>query len=106
MVTVGSKQQSQVPATCPTCAPPTPQVIYAPLFDVPDATGSEIVLNCRSAHVDGSNADVFHMEGKPIAGEVIHLQPAEIRFVDTQSLVPARERNRHRWGGMSLSYWD
>ena len=99
-----SEQKPEVTATCSTCAPPSPQVIYAPLFDVPDAASSEIVLNCRSAHEMEVTPTFFTIEGKPIVGAVIHLQPAEIRFVDTQTLVPALERNRHRWGGMSLSY--
>jgi hypothetical protein len=34
----------------------------------------------------------------------ITLKPAEIRFVDTKSLIPKKERNRHKWGGMAFSY--
>ncbi|PYS55584.1 MAG: hypothetical protein DMF76_25790 [Acidobacteria bacterium] len=46
----------------------------------------------------------YTIEGAAIAGDVIHLRPAEMRFVDTKSLIPAPERHRHHWGGMSLSY--
>lgn len=99
-----TKQRPEVAATCPTCAPPSPQVIYAPLFDVPEATSSEIVLNCRSAHELEITPTFYTLEGTPIVGEAIRLQPAEMRFVDTKSLIPARERNRHRWGGMAFSY--
>lgn len=76
----------------------------APLIDLPDAASSEIVLNCRSAHEMEITPTFYTIEGKAIAGDPIHLQPAEMRFVETTSLIPARERNRHRWGGMSLSY--
>ncbi|MGZ8845724.1 MAG: hypothetical protein ACXW3C_04605, partial [Pyrinomonadaceae bacterium] len=61
-------------------------------------------MNCRSAHEIELTPTFYTIEGKAIAGEPIHLQPAEMRFVETTSLIPVRERNRHRWGGMSLSY--
>lgn len=86
----------KVSETCPTCAPPSPQVIYAPLFDIPEAASSEIVLNCRSAHELEITPTFYTLEGTAIVGEVIRLQPAEMRFVDTKSLIPARERQRHR----------
>jgi len=79
-------------------------VIYAPLIEVADAASSEIVLNCRSAHDIDLTPTFYTMEGAAIAGEIIHLRPAEMRFVDTKSLIPQRERNRHHWGGMSLTY--
>ena len=101
---IAPKQGRQGAASCPTCAPPTTQVIYAPLIDVPEALSSEIVLNCRSAHDIDVTPTLYTMEGRAIGGEVIHLRPAEMRFVDTKSLIPARERFLHRWGGMSLSY--
>ncbi len=99
-----ASRPNQDPATCSTCAPPKQQVIYAPLIDLPDAASTEIVLNCRSAHEMEITPTFYTIEGKAVAGDPIHLQPAEMRFVETTSLIPARERNRHRWGGMSLSY--
>src|SRR5436190_5703391 len=92
------------PQSCNTCAPPKTQVIYAPLIDLPDAASSEVVLNCRSAHELDVTPTFYTDEGQPISGSNIHLQPAEMRFVDTKSLIPAHERNRHHWGGMSLTY--
>jgi len=89
---------------CPTCAPETQQTIYAPLFDLPDATGSEINLNCRSSHPMDVTPTFYTLDGTPIVGEAIHLQPSEIRFVDTKSLIPAEYRQQGHWGGMSLSY--
>jgi hypothetical protein len=96
--------QQQVAGSCPRCQPPTPQVIYAPLFDLPELGASEIVLNCRSPQVLDMTPTFYTMSGVPFVGDVIHLQPAEMRFVDTKSLIPVRERNRHRWGGISFSY--
>jgi len=43
-------QSGQGAASCPTCSPAKQRMIYAPLFDVPESSGSEISLNCRSAH--------------------------------------------------------
>jgi hypothetical protein len=44
-------------------------------------------------------------EGEPLVGEDILLHLAEVRFVNTKSLIPEKERNRHSWGGMSFSYF-
>jgi len=80
-------------------------MIYAPLIDLPESSGSEIVLNCRSAH-DLSITPIFYtLEGETYTGADIVLKPAEIRFVDTKSLIPAKERKRHKWGGMAFTYF-
>ena len=79
-------------------------MIYAPLFDLPEAASSEIVLNCRSAHELEVTPTFYTLDGAAIVGDVIRLQPAEMRFVDTKSLIPLRERYRHRWGGIAFSY--
>lgn len=98
----GSKgKQSIQPLTCPA---PTKQIIYAPLIDLPEASSSEINLNCRSSHPMDVTPTFYKADGTPIVGEVIHLQPADILFLDTKSLIPAEHRNRRDWGGMSLSY--
>lgn len=90
--------------SCPTCPTPKQQIIYVPVFDLPEASSSEINLNCRSSHQMEVTPTFYTMEGTPVVGEVIHLQPSEIRFVDTKSLIPAEYRQQRRWGGMSLSY--
>ncbi len=90
-------------ASCPTCSQKR-RIIYAPLFDLPESSGSEIALNCRSAHDLAITPIFYTLEGEAITGADITLKPAEIRFVDTKSLIPRKERNRHKWGGMAFSY--
>jgi len=80
-------------------------MIYAPLIDLPESSGSEIVLNCRSGHDLPITPIFYTVEGETYTGAEIVLKPAEIRFVDTKSLIPAKERNRHKWGGMAFSYF-
>lgn len=89
---------------CPTCEPPSQQVIYAPLIELPEASRAEIVLNCRSPYSMEVTPTFYTEEGIPIVGQVIHLQPTEMRFVDVLSLIPSEHRLLHKWGGMSLSY--
>jgi hypothetical protein len=102
--TDGNQTEETTAQQCPTCRPPTPQVIYAPLFNLSEASSSEIVLNCRSSHPIEAVPTFYTDEGTPIVGEAIQLKPGEMRFVDVMNLIPADERNRHKWGGMSLSY--
>jgi hypothetical protein len=97
-------QSNQGGASCPTCSPTKQRMIYAPLFDLPESSGSEIVLNCRSAHDLVITPIFYTLEGKAVTGDDITLKPEEIRFVDTKSLIPKKERNRHKWGGMAFSY--
>lgn len=100
----GDKPGETTAQQCPTCRPPTPQVIYAPLINLREASSSEIVLNCRSSHVIDAVPTFYTDTGEPIVGQTISLKPAEMRFVDVMSLIPAEHRNRQKWGGMSLSY--
>ena len=97
-------QSGQGGASCPTCSPEKQRMIYAPLFDLPESSGSEIVLNCRSAHDMVLTPTFYTLEGEAYTGADITLKPTEIRFVDTKSLIPKKERNRHKWGGMAFSY--
>jgi len=94
------KQGSQ----CLKCPAPSQQIIYAPIIDLPRASSSEINLNCRSSHPIDVTPTFYKADGTPIVGEVIHLQPADILFLDTKSLIPAEYRKQQDWGGMSLSY--
>ncbi len=89
---------------CPTCRPPSQQVIYAPLIELKEASYTEINLNCRSAHPIDVVPTFYTDAGMPVAGSPIHLLPAEMRFVDVKSLMPAEYQNNHKWGGMSLAY--
>lgn len=97
------KSENTTP-TCTTCSPDSQQTIYAPTIGVPELTGGDIVLNCRSPHAIEATPTFYTAEGEAIIGDVIRLQPAEIRFVAIESLIPEEHRNRHIWGGMSLSY--
>jgi hypothetical protein len=105
LTTALNGQRAQDSAECPTCSPGKKRVIYAPLFDLPEASGSEIVLNSRGARDIPITPTFYTLEGTSYVGEEIILHPAEIRFVDTKNLIPARERNKHRWGGISFSYF-
>lgn len=96
--------QSSPSPQCSTCSPPTQQAIYVPTIGLPEATGNEIVLNCRSPLAMEATPTFYTSEGEAIVGDVIRLQPSEIRFVSVESLIPAEHRGRHIWGGMSLSY--
>jgi hypothetical protein len=99
----GIAQSSQGGASCPTCSQKQ-RTIYAPLFDLPESSGSEIALNCRSAHDLVITPTFYTLEGEAYTGADITLKPHEIRFVETKSLIPKKERSRHKWGGMAFSY--
>lgn len=94
-----------LPNSCPTCAPPQQQTIYAPTIGLAEATGSEIVLNCRSSHVMDVTPTFYTATGQAITGAMFQMQPSEMRFVTVESLIPEAERGQHNWGGMSLSYF-
>jgi hypothetical protein len=47
---------------------------------------------------------LYTVDGQQLNGEPVTLQPAEIRFVPIESLIPDRHKGRHRWGGIALSY--
>jgi len=97
--------QSQSPQnTCPQCDPPGNQVIYAPLIELPETSGTEINLNCRSSHVMDVAPTFYTQRGEAVVGDVFQMQPAEVRTVDLKSLIPLSVRNRHDWGGMTLSF--
>lgn len=89
---------------CPTCSPPTQQTIYAPTIGLPEATDSEIVLNCRSSQTMTVTPTFYTSDGEAIIGAPLNLQPSEMRFVSIESLIPPEHRGQHLWGGMSLSY--
>jgi hypothetical protein len=90
--------------SCPTCRPPTEQTIYAPLIKLNGSFNTEINLNCRSPYPIDVVPTFYTESGLPITGETIRLAPAEMRFVDIRSLIPAQFLNQYVWGGVSLSY--
>jgi len=89
---------------CTSCPAPSPHRIYAPAISLPEASSSEIVLNSRSPKVIEVTPTLYTDEGTPIVGKAVQLQPAEIRFVKIEQLIPAKHRGRHKWGGIALSY--
>ena len=92
------------PQSCPTCKPPTQQIVYTPLIETQESSAAEINLNCRSAHPIDVVPTFYTSDGTPFVGETIQLRPAEMRFLNVQSLIPADQRGKHEWGGMSLTY--
>jgi hypothetical protein len=102
---IDTSPKGQSAASCPTCSPAKERMIYAPLIDLPESSGSEIVLNCRSSHELPVTPIFYTLDGESYTGKEIVLKPAEIHFVDTKSLIPAKERDRHKWGGMAFSYY-
>ncbi len=88
----------------PKCLDPTPQTIYAPTIGLPEVAGGKIVFNSRSDVVMEVHPTFYTDEGATVEASVVSLQPAEIRTVNIASLIPAAQRGRTRWGGISLSY--
>lgn len=99
-----ASQSQRQPNTCKQCAPPGNQVIYAPLIELPETSGTQINLNCRSPHVMDVTPTFYTRRGEPVVGDVFQMQPAEVKTVDLKTLMPLSIRNRHDWGGMTLSY--
>jgi hypothetical protein len=89
---------------CKTCPPPSQRRIYAPIVELQEAENCEIVLNSRSPHPIEVTPTFYTAKGDAIVGEPVQLQPAEIRFIKVEQLIPASYHGRHRWGGMTLSY--
>lgn len=89
---------------CPACQQVADQRIYAPLIELPGSSGTEINLNCRSPHALDVTPTFYTQKGEAIIGDTFQMQPAEVKTVDLRALMPAAARNRHDWGGMTLSY--
>jgi hypothetical protein len=79
-------------------------MIYAPLIELPESSGTEINLNCRSPHIMDVTPTFYTKRGEPFVGENFQMQPTEVKTVDLKTLMPARIRHRHDWGAMTLSY--
>lgn len=92
------------PTPCNSCPPPSSKRIYAPAIELREAERCEIVLNSRSASPIEVTPTFYTVNGNAVVGDPVTLQPAEIRFVPVQELMPEALRGRHRWGGIALSY--
>lgn len=95
---------SPSPPSPPSCPAPTLQTIYAPTIGLPEIANGRIVFNSRVDTVTDVQPTFYTEEGLGVSGPVVHLQPAEIRYVEIASLIPPTQRWRVRWGGISLSY--
>lgn len=94
----------QPPGRCSSCPPPSGRRIYAPAIELREAERCEIVLNNRSANLIDVTPTFYTANGDAVVGNPVQLQPAEIRFVPVKELMPEALRERHRWGGIALSY--
>lgn len=92
------------PDRCSSCPPPSERRIYAPVIELREAERCEIVLNSRSPNVVEVTPTFYRMNGHAVVGTPVQLQPAEIRFVPIEQLIPADLRGRQPWGGIALSY--
>lgn len=94
---VAAESRAESPASgqsCPTCSTPTQRTIYAPIIGLPEADPGSIVLNCRSTEVKQATPTFYTSEGQAIAGDIIELQPSEIRFVTIESLRSTADNTR------------
>src|SRR5204862_8165616 len=91
-------------AECPHCPPATTRRIYAPAIYLREAESCEIVLNSRSSHPVDVTPIFYTASGDPTIGNAIELQPAEIRFLTLDELIPQSLRGGHDLGGLALSY--
>jgi hypothetical protein len=96
--------QRPKPTPCNSCPPPSSKRIYAPAIELREAETCEIVLNSRSASPIDVTPTFYAINGNAVVGNPVTLQPAEIRFVPVEQLMPEALRGRHRWGGIALSY--
>ena len=62
------------------------------------------MLNSRSPNPIDVTPIFYTANGNAVVGDPIQLQPAEIRFVPVEELMPEALRGRNRWGGIALSY--
>lgn len=97
----GKRERGQA---CSTCAPPSPRRIYAPAIELKEAERCELVLNSRSPNPVEVTPTFYTENGETIVGMPLQLQPAEIRFIPVEELMPESLRGRRHWGGIALSY--
>jgi hypothetical protein len=62
------------------------------------------VLNSRSPNPIDVTPIFYTINGDAVVGNPVQLQPAEMRFVPVEQLMPEALRGQHRWGGIALSY--
>ena len=96
---------TSTPPHCAACAEAGSQTtIYAPIIELAESSGTEINLNCRSPHSLEVTPTFYTKKGEAFTGNVFEMGPAEVKTVDLKTLMPQNLRNRHDWGGMTLSH--
>lgn len=99
------KKQNLNTQACSGCGNQSDQGIYIPLIDLPEAEGSQIVFNSRSAQAVNVTPVFYTAGGEVITGDPVSVNSLEIRYVDLKTLIPIEHRNRRDWGGLSLKYY-
>lgn len=102
--TLPKSRGNPTPQSCSSCAEQGPQTIYAPLIQLSDFSGTEINLNCRSAHSVEVTPTFFTQNGESFAGEPFEMLSLEVRTINLKTLMPPAIRGRRDLGGMTLSY--
>jgi len=96
-----SRAESQGCSQCPTVGE---QTIYAPLITLPESTGTEINLNCRSPHTLEVTPTFYTKRGQALPGRAFLMQAAEVKTIDLRAIMSPSIRNRKDLGGMSIRY--
>jgi len=99
-IAIGNNHHQQ----CSSCTQEGEQRIYAPLISLPESSGTEINLNCRSPHEMTVTPAFYTKSGDVITGESFKMEAAQVKTVDLKTLIPLKSRNRQDWAGMALSY--
>lgn len=102
--TLPQSQARQRPRSCNECVEQEPQTIYAPLVQLAGSSGTEINLNCRSAHSVKVTPTFFSRSGESFVGETFDMASTEVKTVNLKNLMPPAIRGRRDLGGMTLSY--
>jgi len=84
--------------------PPGNQELYIPLLDLPEAEDGEMVFNSRSAGPMSVMPVFYKRNGQPTVCDPVQVEAGEIRYVPIKSLLPPADRDRHDWGGFTLSF--
>src|SRR5689334_6388397 len=66
---------------CSTCSQEGEQRIYAPLVSLPESSGTEINLNCRSPHEMTVTPLFYTKSGDVITGESFKMEAAQVKTV-------------------------
>lgn len=83
---------------------PAVQTIYAPAIGLQEFSRAEIVLNNNSPNSMDITPTFYTTQGNAIAGNMVTLEPAEVRHADIADLL-SPDHQGERIGGMTLTYF-